>query len=300
MNEIRKELERQFKAQRTAAEENAKKSEAENGVVCEAAEVPNGAENTEQVVICISAPKGYLPEFAEDFKNLSPKWQEFLNQREQEYENNLNEIINKLQGYQWVDDIFKANEPRLCHAGISKVKDWLEGLAFVDAAMNEKPEETLRALAVVYGVDDAFCPSDGNVSKDMISRLCRLERSYHQLTSYLQQQRYQKLVEAVNMFGGQTDREGRPLHPYFNDVLPQIFELLQSGAVADVDSAYNKALWLHPHIRQELISQIINSRAAEAEKAKKAAFSPKGKAKAPQRELTLREELEKNMAAFMS
>ena len=32
------------------------------------------------------------------------------------------------------------------------------------------------------------------------------------------------------MFGGQTDREGRPLHPYFNDVLPQIFELLQSGA----------------------------------------------------------------------
>lgn len=115
----------------------------------------------------------------------------------------------------------------------------------------------------------------------------------------MQYEQYQRLVDVVTMFGNQTDVNGRPLHPYFEEVKQQVFNLLQNGMAQDVSQAYEQALWTHPAVREELIKQKISSSAAEAQKAKQASFAPKGKAEAPAKELTLREEIAKNMAAFM-
>ena len=101
------------------------------------------------------------------------------------------------------------------------------------------------------------------------------------------------------MFGGQTDEDGKPLHPHFDEVEQIVFNLLNSGAVKDVSEAYKQALWLHPTLRTKLIDKTISIQTTEAQKAKKAGFTLKGKSKAPERELTLREEIEKNMAAIL-
>lgn len=292
MNEIREELERQFK------ERGLRDDASETDVVCDTAnaQTPDGAVN---VVVCYKAPSGYLPEFAEDFRNLPPVWQKFLSEHEAQKASEISEYTEKLDGYRWIDDIFSANEQRLAENGISKVRDWLEGLAWIDAEMSARPAETLKALAVIYGVNPQDAPiKDADVSQQMIARLCQLERGYHDLTAYLEKQQTQKFMKEITAFSRQTDEKGRPLHPYLEDVMPEIFNLLESGVAQDIASAYEKALWLVPHIRGELITQKINSKAVEAQKAQKAAFSPKGKSEAPKRELTLREELEKNLAAF--
>ena len=115
----------------------------------------------------------------------------------------------------------------------------------------------------------------------------------------MQQKQNDDFIKQIQAFGGQKDEKGELLHPYFDLVYQSMKSLLQNGLAASLEDAYKQAIWLNADIRKELIAQKINSEAEEAQKAQKAAFSPKGKAKAPERPLTLREEIEKNMAAFM-
>jgi predicted nucleic acid-binding Zn-ribbon protein len=252
-----------------------------------------------EIVKAVLAPKSYNEKFTADFHNLPQDWQAFLNQHEAETENKLNDIVSQLQAYQKLEDIFGVFKFRLQQRGIKCIQDWLEGLAWIDAAMDEAPAETLDALAAIYGVKHNIMLENHNDAKvETAARLSKLENTYHNLLSFLQEQQIQRLADAVQIFGKQTDKDGNALHPYFENVKGRIFELLQSGAVRSIEEAYENALWTTPYVRNELIKQQISSQAAEAEKAKKAAFAPKGKSETPERPLTVREELEKNMAAL--
>lgn len=235
-----------------------------------------------------------------DFQNLPPKWQEYLRQREQNFENTFNELKERINSYLWIDEIFAHHQSRLKNAGIQKVRDWLEGLVKIDEAMSSHPIETIQALAQIYGVKDKISPlKDDKLNTEFVSRLSKLEQNYHDLILYLQDQQKQRIVDMLHMFGGQTDEDGKPLHPHFDEVEQIVFNLLNSGAVKDVSEAYKQALWLHPTLRTKLIDKTISIQTTEAQKAKKAGFTIKGKSKAPERELTLREEIEKNMAAIL-
>lgn len=291
MSELREELERQFKA---IVQKNEKSEDLSDNSFTDAQ-----PEVQEQIVVCIEAPKSFSPEFAEDFKNLSKEWQKYLIKREDEISQEIEKYINQLNNYKWVDEIFSRHYERLSNKGIEKFQNWLEGLALIDDAMDTNPTATLKAIATVYGVKTAVSSNDDKACEQIITRLCNLERSYHDLTSYMQQQQIQNLNEKLQMFRRQTDKDGNMIHPYFDAVFPQIMDLLQTGMIVDVAEAYEKALWLNPEVRNELISKTINTKAADAQKAKDAAFLPKGKAKEPQKELTLREEIAKNMAAFL-
>jgi hypothetical protein len=286
MSDLREEIEQQFKTYGLMEE----KDDAEN---------PK-AKTPVEVTVCIGVPSGYSKKFAESFKNLPEDWQRFLSDREQRLASQLSNLDGKLAEYNWLDEIYGKNEQRLKKAGLQKVRDWLEGLAALDTAMAERPAETLRAMAKVYNVEEKlFKIPNQNVPDSTVERVNRLEKNYHDLISYMEKQQKQNRMDAIKMFCRQTDENGQPLHRYFNEVADYVFALLNGGAVNDVSEAYNQALWLNPRIREELITRKINSKAAEAQKAQDAAFAPKGKAKAPERELTLREEIEKNMAAFM-
>lgn len=299
MTELREELERQFKAYgllNPQPENEATKNPEMQVVETVAVEtVP-----VEQATAEITAPVGYDEKFASDFKNLPVEWQDFLCRREAEQEQKLNECNERLSGYQSLEKQFEQDRERLYVRGFQKVQDWLKALVDVDEALDSNPAETVQAIAAVYGVPVNVPQRCGvPVSPEMVARLCNLERSYHNLTEYLQGLQKQRLIDSIRMYGRQTDADGKVLHPHFDEVKNDVFGLLSCGLVDDVDEAYQQALWLNPKVRTELIAQHINSKTIEAEKAKKAAFAPKGKTQAPQRALTLREELEKNMAALL-
>jgi hypothetical protein len=296
MSELREEIERQF-AQKGLLDDKPKTDETKQN---------KSSENTEkditEPVEVFEAPQSFEAKFAEDFKNLSPEWQRFLCVHEEQFNQAMNSCMAKLQSYGWVEKIFAANKERLHLQGIQKMEQWLEGLATIDALLQQKPVETLNAIAVCYGVKplkNNDTPETNAITREVIGRLCNLERDYRSMQEHLQQEKYQRLGELIGMFGNQTDAGGHLLHPYFEEVKQQIFDLLLNGTAGDVADAYEKALWLHPVVREKLIEQKISTAAEDAQKAKQASFAPKGKAEAPQRELTLREEIEKNMAAFM-
>lgn len=296
MNDLRKELERQFRERGlidSAADEAQKTEETQK------AEGP--VVQTEQTVIeTFSVPKGYSEKFASDFKNLPKEWQEFLSSHERDIEKKLEQNAMRMQVLAVLEQEFLANQERLQAYGIQQLEQWLQTLIAVDKAIERDPVGTLQGLAAVYNVNLNKASLDEQVGavKNLSARMGRLEQYYKDLTSVLHNYEAQRLIDILRMFGQQTDEAGRLVHPYFSEVKDIVMRLLQSGAFADVNQAYESALWMHPTIRADLINKQISAKAAEAQKAKKAAFSPKGKAEAPKRALTLREELEKNMAAL--
>ena len=166
--------------------------------------------------------------------------------------------------------------------------------------MHSRPVETLNAIAQVFKVKAQFSETpQTEISDRILKRLSDLDLSFHSLRDYLQQSEQRSFYSQIQAFGSQKDESGHLLHPYFDAVFKQMQALLQNGLASSIEDAYKQAVWLNADVRKELIAKQIDSDAAEAQKAQKAAFSPKGKAKAPERPLTLREEIEKNMAAFL-
>ena len=299
MSEIREELVRQFKAHNLLEDNEQNETPQPYTLETDASITEEKPATVEaQVIEEIIAPKSYTGKFADDFKNLPQEWQVFLNQHETENEEKLSGLNNQAETYRRLEDLFGLFQFRLQQRGIKCLQDWYEGLAWIDAAMDENPAETLNALAVIYGVKNFNPNSKQHPSDETIARLCKLEQSYHNLTSFLQTAELQRLAENLQQFAQQSDKDGNLLHPYFDVVGQQVFDLLSKGIVGNVNDAYEFALWTTPVVRNELIKQQISSQAAEAEKAKKAAFAPKGKAETPEKSLTVREELEKNMAAL--
>lgn len=302
MNDLRKEIEHQFKIHGFTPEDEHKDAENSNGEEQTVIVAEDNADTVGPVekITVVLAPKGYSEKFASDFKNLPEEWQVFLSEREADNEAKINDYSAKLQNYQNLEDLYEKNRQRLHYLGIEKMQDWLEGLAWLDKQIDDEPAKTLQALATVYGVKAVFPQLKKNEAEpEVVERLCQLEHKYHDLTNYLQEQKTQNLIDSIRVFGQQTDRDGNLLHPYFDEVQQQVFALLDRGIATDINQAYENALWLNPTVRVQLVQKEINAQAAEAEKAKKAAFTLKGKTEKNERPLTLREEIAKNMAAFM-
>lgn len=297
MNELREELERQFRERGLI--DSADEIEAKNSAETQEESEPN--DNVKQVIVeTYSVPQSYSEKFASDFKNLPPEWQEFLSSHESEIAKKLEQNSVRLQALSILEQEFMANQERLQAYGIKQLEQWLGTLIAIDEEIERDPLGTLQKLAAVYGINLHNSPREQvGAVQNLAARMGRLEKYYADLGTVLNSYKSQRISDLLDLFGQQTDASGCLLHPYFSEVKDVVLRLLNSGVLTDVNQAYESALWMHPAIRAELINKQISTKAVEAQKAKKAAFSPKGKAEAPKRELTLREELEKNMAAIM-
>lgn len=264
MSELRDEIERNFRAYGLLDDETKEGSATAEETVASAPEE-------------VLPPQDYAQPFAEDFKNLSPAWQNYLLQREAYRSEQDKYLSGLLSEYDVLRQLFQAESLRLRADGINKMIDWFAGLAEIDRQLHNSPVETIMALAKVYGVElGSLSTADPQLTAEVSKRLRRLEDNYHDLTNHLEELQIQKLADVIRIFGQEKDARGNIIHPYFDEVKDQIFDLLNVGLAEDVLEAYNKALWLNPHIREELIKQKINSQAADAKKAQKAAFAPKG------------------------
>ena len=292
MSELREELERNLKAS-VAKRQSPEIANQEAQLSDKPADI-----DAAQVEISVVAPKSYRKKFAEDFKNLSPDWQQFLLEREKQIEKGFSEINNKITGYKVLEDIFAQNFERLSPQ-FAKARDWFAGLAKLDEAMFNHPAPTIKALANYYGVDVVF-PKEKNVraSDEITFRISQLEQNFQDMKKYFDAEKQQQILDSLQFFGQQCDENGCFIHPYFNEVKEQMLSLLLNGYVRGCDEAYNQAVWLNPFVREKIIRKQIDNLAQNTQKSQDAAFAPKGKAEAPQKELTLREELEKNMAKF--
>jgi len=202
--------------------------------------------------------------------------------------------------HHWIDDVFSKEQQRLSNEGVSNPQIWVEGMACIDKALAEHPLETLEYLARVYGVCFPHSKEEHKVHipLELIPYMQALEQNQQALWQALIQQGQQNQQLAISNFASAKDDEGKLLHPHFLLVKDNMFALLYSGVASDFESAYEKALWLNPQIRTQMIEkhseQNLRHLADEADRAKAAGFSPQGKlGKEDYSQMTTREILER-------
>lgn len=244
----------------------------------------------------MDAPKAYKQEYQESFKTLSPEWRKYLIDREKQVERGFSEQGNKLSSYKWADDAFSTRQERLGQMGFTKAQEYIEHLTAIDDALAKDPVGTLRALSEAYGVD---VNNNDQISNSFAKRIAEMEQSLANQQAYIRQQQTQTANQAFEDFTNAKDDAGNLKHPHWEDVRSDMANLIQKGICTTLEDAYERAIWSNKDVREKMIAAQakaeLDSKVAAADKAKEVAFSPKSKQTAPERDLSLREELE---AAF--
>lgn len=251
---------------------------------------PAPAEPTE----VITAPNSYKQEYKDSFNQLPTEWQKYLATREKEVEQGLSKARNQ---YSWVDKVYNDRREALAAQGYNSAQDYINDLVLISDALAKDPTATLEALRSNYGIE-----ASGQENNALQRQLMALQQTVNQQQSYLNAQRQESIMNALNAFMNAKDESGNAKHIYFDDVRDEMVALLKSGLAKDYEDAYNQAVWRVESVRNKMIAAQakaeLEQKTATAQKAKTAAFEPTSKTEGTPKKLSLREELERNMAMF--
>lgn len=275
MSEIKEELE--YFA--NLSEEEANKTTEDNTVLAQTDKEPETDEYND-------APQGYEQEIAKTFGELPLKWRQYLHIREQELDKAFNDMRNRTGDYKWIEDIYLTKAAALSKNGISTPKDWLQSMVKIDNMLEQDPIGTISLLASSYGIDKV-----GNQSPE-------LSRTPQRTIADVMGE--QMAAKQLSDFISETDNTGALKHPYYRDVITDMYDLLHKGVSSSLKDAYETAVWLNNSTRAKLIAErtkeSLEQKSKTAQKSKDASFALKGKGEKTPKDLTLREELKMRFA----
>lgn len=156
----------------------------------------------------------------------------------------------------------------------------------------------INQLQEALGQQEYVDPRYEEMQRQMQAYQAQLEQTQGYLTQQQQaQQRAQvePYLRQIEEFQNATNEDGTPKHPYFQQVFPQMAELIRSGQSSDLESAYNEAVWAIPDARESLLAQQAKAKAEqqnkEADKAEQAAKRVTAKSSGSKPRKSIRSEL---------
>jgi hypothetical protein len=175
--------------------------------------------------------------------------------------------------------------------------------------LQENPREGLLKLATTYGVDPKTLLAQEEATDPKFTQLnTKLTQVQSQVEGFMtqaQQHDHQQRLAHVQSFAEAKGEDGKPAHPYFEEVSQDIAHLMaaakQSGNPITLEVAYNKALRMNDQVFEKVQSEkaLAKSQAedakrkAEVDKAKRAAATNgAGSSHGSAKKLTLEQELE--------
>lgn len=240
----------------------------------------------------ISAPNSYTKEAKDWFSTLPHENQRYLADREKQFEQGLSRARNQ---YSWVDKIYNDRKDALSN-NYENAQAYINDLVTISDALDKDPASTIERLKQYYGLD-------GSQDNALQKQVTALSQMINEQQKYLDNERQAKTAQEYNEFVNAKDEKGSLKHTYFEEVRPEMIALLRAGLAKNLEDAYNQAVWRVESVRDKIIAskagESVQQKATAAEKSKKAAFDPSSKSDAAPRELTLREELERNIHKYM-
>ena len=234
----------------------------------------------------LEAPKSYEKELAKTFCELPLNWRKYLYTREEELDKGFSDLRERALVYKWLDEVYTSRSDELQKDGIKNSDDWLKKMVEIDAMLSQNPADTIKMLAVSYGISDSKETPNSGV-KNQETKLSEIISK-------------QLVDKQLSDFVAELDDEGALKHPFFKEVVKDMHELISKGVAKDLSEAYETAVWLNSATRNKLIEKrtkdALELKSKDALKSKEAAFAPKGKAPLNKKDLTLREELEMRFA----
>lgn len=247
----------------------------------------------------IQAPEHWSDEAKAVFQELPRKAQDVWLKREREYDQGIQQKAEQLkpieEAFAPIDDLLKARGADRATA----IRAWAAAQQMLDS----DPVNGLQTLIRNYGPDveaklrealgqtpddDDESFSDPQITR-MKQQLEKQKRETDSVSQQYQQLQQQQAQQQVIDFRDAKDEAGKPLHPYFEQAMPHMQALLNSGQSDSLQDAYEKSIWLLPEYREQFTKEQQEAaakaekqrRAKAAEKAKKASTSVNGKASVP-------------------
>lgn len=254
----------------------------------------------------INPPANWPQQEQQFFRQMPPAMQHAYMQRVRhivsDYTRKTQEIGQVRQRYAGIDRVIGQRERAWAMNGVSPEQALNQIFALSDFAA-EKPEDFIRYFAEQRGIDlgtiGSGASGDQNTQQGYVDpELLAVRRQVQELQRNLQhsqqtekqrqeqakraayEQQLARTTEMVNQFASQTDKNGRLLYPFFNELEEDIAIELQSKRARTVAEAYNNAVWANPSTRAKMLARsrsLENAKArAKAEAAKRAAVSKPG------------------------
>ena len=142
---------------------------------------------------------------------------------------------------------------------------------------NEQKKELLRGLIHDYGVDvedpAQADPNDpGGLRAEMRAAISEqigpLRQRMDEVTGGMQNQAVASIQQQVDAFKAEKGEDGKPAHPYFDEVRKDMATLAQAefaaGRQPDMATLYANACWVNPSVREKM--QIASQRSAQVSK----------------------------------
>lgn len=235
---------------------------------------PKPAENT--------APKTWKPEVAKHWAALPPEVQAEIQRREQDIFNGINQYKEAADFGKGFYNVLKPYIPVLQqynvdpHQQVANLMHSHYTLAF------GKPEEKvalIKSILADYKID--FKPEGGGEPSYTDPEVENLRAQLSSVQSELQALRQGREAEVKTSLEARVEAFAKdPANKYFNDVLPEMTALLQSGAAKDIKQAYDLAIYQNPAVRQKVLDEELAKRNAAAEEARKKKLEEAEKASA--------------------
>lgn len=218
---------------------------------------------------------------------LAPAVQAALNNRESEMETVITKQDGERQLARRFTETVSPYVAMIRSEGGEPIKAVAELLNTAYKLRTASPQEKGRLLwqtAQQFGADMRQTMQQGQPVFDprlheVNQRLASLQGELKKQQSLQQQQEQEGIKRLIETFAADKDT-----YPYFNDVREDMAALLQGGRAADLQEAYDKAVYANPDIRSALLAaktvedegKRVADQKAKAEKAKKAGSSVRG------------------------
>ena len=230
------------------------------------------------------------------------------------------ELHKTVQRYAAMDQLLEPHRENFALHGVDPVNLFRQYIAY-DQLMTKDPIGCLKILARKAGVDlstlnpeaegEEVSPEIAKLRREVSDQriqLSTIQTERKSAEDEAKRQRQTALLSHLADFAGKTDENGELKYPHYQELRTTMGALIHSGKVQDLDTAYNQALWSSPNHREALMAsqrrdterQAAKEKKAHAAKAAKAGSSVAGSpggAEPPAAVGSVRQELEKAIAA---
>ena len=212
------------------------------------------------------------------------KLAEYSNQRESEYKKGVSTYKAEADRAKGYEEAIAPFVPELQKQGISPAA-WINNLGRAHMVLSTAPQnqriEMFQRLAQDYGIQ---LNSSGEIvqqqqdpyTQQLLQQLQYTNNEVSTIKGRLAQEEESRLQAEISKFSSDVEK-----HPHFEVVKGEMAQLLETGFAQDLKTAYEKAVWNVPEVRQleieKLVSKASNqvSKAQQVAKAKAAAVSPR-------------------------
>ena len=204
----------------------------------------------------IAPPPSWSATAKAEFGKLPPVIQQEVLKREADIQNGKAQWDQKAERFNALDSILAPRRERLQIAGLSEAQA-VQALFAAQDMLERQPVEAIAYLARQYGVDLRQYAQPGQTpaaQQQVHPDLQRLFSEVNTLKGALAQQQ-QSATHAAQSQHIQTiaQFQADPKNIYFENVRPQMAELLRSRQAPDLQTAYDMATWASPEIRPLLL-----------------------------------------------